>query len=674
MRGWHVSMQDLICFSILLYLLRTTIPFLKYPFALLFVSILIYTIFSKGKILFAEFLQFVKYFYIPIILFLIQLTSFLFTKKLYLIIFVDTINALTLLSIFFLLAVYIKSSTELIKMLDTLLFSFIPAAIILSFIILVNYFNFEESRYIASDYNFTLIPVFFGFLITFKYLFTNSPLLNRKFGYLLLVLFSFTFILAGSRRGLLIFLIIILSGICMILISLFSKNAEIKKNSRIIRNYLLLFGTPLVLLILFMFFSPVNFKKKLFGYLDIPARTYINFSRKIFTRYAVFNSDSQLLDFQKRIWSEVPDPRNPDSGWGLRKSECVYPLTGENSEILPGDCVGYKMDRNCNATFRDNCSYSFTDISLLFKGVKHGSEKRKYHATVFCFVSMDFDGSWAKLSAEGEVTGNYAMFYDLNRKGCWQKLDIDFECKGDPAHVYLYWAKEGVIDFSSLNGYIIFAYPVYGMENDSYIINLSLPEFQFHKVKYNQAGIISPLEINLEPDSVIPEFPIKKWLAQLLSSDSTYYPYRNTFALDSSSNDFINTRLPRWSFALKIFKYEYNYSQKFLGKGFYFLNWYGSAFLNDRNQVDWPHNPFLAILLYSGLFGLFIYCYFLIKSFSIFWKFRHVHLIFLEFSIITFVFSFFSSSGPFDPPVFGFLTILPFLIRYVHEYKGIYSK
>ena len=126
-------------------------------------------------------------------------------------------------------------------------------------------------------------------------------------------------------------------------------------------------------------------------------------------------------------------------------------------------------------------------------------------------------------------------------------------------------------------------------------------------------------------------------------------------------------RYVRWQFAWQIFTKEFNWRQKVFGGGFNFLNWYGYYFLKDRTKTDYPHNPFLYILLYSGILGVSLYLFFLYKVFYFYLKYRKEYWIFFVFFLITFFFCFFSSGNPFDPPIMGFFMILPFFIHSVHK-------
>jgi hypothetical protein len=119
-------------------------------------------------------------------------------------------------------------------------------------------------------------------------------------------------------------------------------------------------------------------------------------------------------------------------------------------------------------------------------------------------------------------------------------------------------------------------------------------------------------------------------------------------------------RVERWSYGLTLWANDYKWHQKLFGKGFVYLNLYGQKF--NFNLSDWPHNPFISILLYSGLVGLLVYIWLLIRVVKLYYIYRKSIRIHFICFLLTFFFSFFSGSSPFDPPIMGFFILLPFFI------------
>ncbi len=161
--------------------------------------------------------------------------------------------------------------------------------------------------------------------------------------------------------------------------------------------------------------------------------------------------------------------------------------------------------------------------------------------------------------------------------------------------------------------------------------------------------------------------PIRNWASGFISEDTTYFPYKSNIVLNTISNQFLSDRLSRWEFALKIYFKEFNLKQKIFGGGFNFLNWYGYFFFHDNKRSDYPHNPFLSVLLYSGIIGLVFYLLLMYKVFYNYFKYFKEYKILSVFFIITFYFSFFSAGSPFDPPIMGYFVILPFFIHSIHK-------
>jgi hypothetical protein len=133
--------------------------------------------------------------------------------------------------------------------------------------------------------------------------------------------------------------------------------------------------------------------------------------------------------------------------------------------------------------------------------------------------------------------------------------------------------------------------------------------------------------------------------------------------------DRFTERVSRWAYGLDIWKTNYNLFNKLFGKGFGFLGWYGSEFLDDPDLPDWPHNPIITVLLYSGIAGLIIYLYLVVKVIRLYLKYWNEAGIAFAGFLITFFFTFFSGSHPFDPPTMGFFMLLPFLIDSVQKRK-----
>jgi hypothetical protein len=537
----------------------------------------------------------------------------------------------------------------------------------------------------SIDYNFALIPIFFGIVSVFFKLLNIRHLFLKIVYNLFLVVFTINILISSSRRGLFVFFIIVFFLIFSHIITLIKRNNILRKLSSVSGYYL--GSLLLILLIVFVFFiQPYSFKNKALKYIGVQDIMFTkNEISTIAYRYFSITKKSMLFnEFSDKIWSHEFNSRYPGSGWGSRIHKVAFPLKGKNVQIVPKNTEGYLMDSTCNASTWKNNSYSFTMFAE--PKVKKGDQ---ITSSVYCYVSEDFNGNWVRLRSEGGTYGKTENSYDLRRKGEWQKLTIMPECQEGSVPIYLYFAKNGVTDFSSLKGYVIFAYPTYEIVKKDTVFKDSLSANFFNTLplkkidckkiilshdvstfKFNNASIFNGLgviEIFTLLQTSNDQDLIRNWVKRVINEDTTYYSYKTKINIPYNPNDAIRGRTDRWKFGWEIYKKEYNWKQKIFGNGFDYLNWYGYYFYKDKTKSDWPHNPFLSVLMYSGIIGLGLYLYLTYRVIAIYLKYIKEYYILFIFFCITFFFSFFSAGNPFDPPVMGFFVMLPFFIDYIHK-------
>jgi hypothetical protein len=724
--------------TILLYLSRTAIPILKIPFVLLFFSLITYSVFILKKQIFQKLAAFLSIYCLLIILSVILTISFILSDKLYLTIFKDVCNSAILLSFGFLLSVFITSKKDL----NYFMLTFINLTIFFAFFIsisaltsLFNVFSFNEgmssnglpveltNEYIPIDKNFSMLIVFFGMICLV--LLSAKPLttLQSFFINILLVLCSIDILFSGSRRGVFVLIILVIILIGLQFYSIFKKKNYIKLICSNTRFYLIC----LIILILscycFTFETSYAFKNKTLRF--IGSKNLLATKHKIALKgywyYSAFSQTKTYPDIYNILWTPGFDPLDPDSGWGTRIHKTITHLTGYNVEIVPRGTKGYCMDKTCNADTWEGNAYSYTTVFN-----KNVNKNDTLSASVFCFVSSDFDGTWALLDYVGSSDGEKIDKYDLNFKGTWQKLSIKASCSGGNAPLYLYFSKYGYTDFKSLKGYVIFTDPQITIipKRDSTLsgsgkinLNKSMPQqssilfrpwcsnpllvennqlprdgrlivrnvhlleekslvFRDYVIpsilRHNDFFKTSCFDVNIKmiknvfQHNLDHDF-IRKWASRFISEDTTYHDLSHLSVKDTISDSFLENRLNRWHFAWEIYTKEFNLSQKIIGGGFNFLNWYGNRYSNDKTLSDSPHNPFLSILLYSGAIGFILYLVLLFSVLFYYLKYLKEHYIFFIFFLITFIFSFFSGCSPFDPPIMGFFMLLPFFIHSIHK-------
>ena len=697
----------LINLTVLIFLFRSTVPLMNYPFILTYSGLILYILIFHRSWLAKYFLEFIICFRLAIILFLILLVSFFLSRKVHILILKDSISSLILLSFYFFYIILVPSKKDLAVFLKSLICLVVFFALAVSVLGFLNVFDIiPYSEYSTSDSgipiiydnNFAILPVLFGLVAVF-YLFSSSEQSKPHlvFYHLSLIIFSLRLLLSGSKRGIIVFAIIIIILTLFLIVRLFKKDfifGPLSSNIKIyfLSFFIMAFGS-------YLFVSKVSYISKNNLLKTIGTKNIVDTKEKIssdlFKSLSLFYQNNSLEDFHKKLWSIKYDPKNPDHGWaGIGIHKTIFPLSGKNAGIVPTGSIGYMMDNSFNYSSWDGDSYAITLLGKNESGINE-----KLITSVYCYVSEDFNGSWVKLvllyTKENEIHNEY----DMTKKGTWQKLSISDECINSRPEARFYFAKMGVNDFSSLKGYVIIAYPQFQIsdaktgvrsyyiipetsmntvlyDNDSFkgiteeesLLSETLPvsvsflkaESQKH-LSYNSLALFTNFPYDQYQD------PVRHLINKFSVEDTGYYPYRSIILLDSSKNIGVDDRIIHWQFAWQIFKNEYSWPKKLIGGGFDHLNWFGYYFLKDKTKSDWPHNPILSILLYSGILGFSVYIFFLYKVLYYFIKYIKEYSVLFIFFIISFFFSFFSGGGPFDPSSIGFFSVLPFFIHYVHK-------
>jgi len=671
----------------LLYLLRSSISMLKYPFIVLFLFLFTYLLIKNLNVIPQTIIDFLKHYYLVIILFVILLLGFLLSNKLYLSIFKDVTNAIILILIFFLHYLVINTIKDLGLYYRSFLAFLVLFAVIIAIDGLSKIFNIFTINQIVEhnttlltyknyDYNFAILPVLFGFMICLE---LSSRATKKSLVltiYSILLLTSTAILLSGSRRAIFTFCLVVISLLIIYFWSLFSKDEFLKRLGRTGRNFIIL---GILLSSIFIFIvakTDYAFKNNILSFIGSRNihSTKVTIASKLYKFYRMIDNDITLTNFYDLMWTPEFNPYDPESGWGRRQHLTVFPLEGENVEIVPRDAIGYKMDKTCNADTWGGNAYSYTHFISKFSGID------TIYASVFCYVSDDFNGSWARIiSGISDKALAYGTDYDFSKKGTWQELTCKICCNHQDVGFFLYFAKEGVTDFETLSGYIIFAYPhIKDINQSENLTHIDLKskhsgEYKFtpnnssYSGNHTQAQSASLVPAIIPSDDYEFEDPLRRFISKLISEDTTYSGYSKEFKVDSISNDFANVRLIHYQFAIQLFMREYGLKQKIFGRGFIFLNWYGFYFEKSRQATGYPHNPFLSVLLYSGIIGLVLYMYFIYRVFTIYFRHITIYPFLTIFFLVTFFFSFFSGGSPFDPPVLGFFSILPFFIHSIHK-------
>jgi len=344
--------------------------------------------------------------------------------------------------------------------------------------------------------------------------------------------------------------------------------------------------------------------------------------------YVVFaHPEFKILNF---------DPKNPDS---YTSSTFIreYPLEGDGSEIVPQGVAGARYNR----TTEEKQWRDFHHSTTLFWGLQ-AEPGDSVFSSVYCYVSPEFNGQEARLEIRGKVSGATTGKYNFNAKGEWVLL----QAKGiitEKGWVYgaYFFSQKGVTDFSNLTGHITFAYPQLVVK----------PAKGLSVTKTNSASLNY---------ASWPFLPKNVSLSDSIADD---------FKFSMEGDRFAGPRVDRWRYAAYLFMNEYSFPQKLFGGGFTYTIKFARKFYPDEPQrdYDYPHNPFLSVLLYSGLLGLLVYLCFFAKTLYLYYIYRKEYWLFGLIFIATFFYSFFSSNSPFDPSLFGAMSVLPYLIHHTKK-------
>jgi hypothetical protein len=693
----HLHTINLLVF---LFLFRQSIPIFKYPFIILYILYAIFITFSTKRIHKAD----LNPFHSHLLLLFVQIVTFLFSllisNKLYLIVFKEFSVILIIFSFFIFLNFQLKNKFNLKKYYKSFLELLVLFGILIAILGLLELFNiFAINAYgdstLLVDNNFALLPVIFGFLSSF-FLFkkvNHKAIIRFSIG-IIQIIMSFHILMSGSKRGIVVFGIILLSLIILNTLLIFIKTQSFSQFCSNIRYYLIFCFFFLTIQYLFFFQTSYGFKLNALENIGVKNIRHFQykFTFKLYKYTSLLGVKVNYNQLYDRLWNKKYDPINPESGWGEGNYIIAYPLTGNNVNIVPKGSKGYKINESQLSSFSNLNTYAQSNVFNIPVN-KHDT----FRSSVYCYVSNDYDGGEVRIIIPWnivdslKISGITNCSYDMNQKEKWQKLDIRFgniENEG-LVPVYIDITKRESSSSTKMKGYVIFAYPEY------HIIHLDSIE----RIEKNNKGLNDrntensnpiklnqkiSIEVSLKPYSVSfsgltiiqnirntlfssDSDPFRNRIAELIQEDTTYNPYKAKLKDDYAQDQFGEDRLSRWHFALEIWTKEYNWLQKIVGGGFNFLNWYGYVFLKDKTATDYPHNPFLHILLYSGIIGVILYIILLVRVVQLYWKYRKEYPLFFIFFLITYYFTFFSGGNPFDPPVMGFFMMLPFLIHAVHK-------
>jgi len=465
--------------SINLLLFRIALPFLEYlfvPAAILLGFYFVY-IFLQTRDRFILIKEYIRTFHIFILTGMVYLIPLTYTNDYTVLVFRESLTVLYFIFLTLTFFFIIQSDEQFQYFLKEFLKQILIISVLSTILGLTKFILhlygidlqflaknglYPEGTSLKLDHNFYSLTSFFGILLIIWKL--QKPLQKRIYivYQLLIFLFTINIFYSTSRRG---FFLLAIFIILLVVSVLFNKTklVLIKKFHTVLKRmnlYLLLTLLFIASNILFIWGINPETKLKIMRITGIQTWTIKNeITNALFDYLTIFTRKIDINQLNNQIWSYHFDPKDPASGWANYNYIPEFPLEGKGSENIPKGTIGYKLDRTSLGTFWQGSFYSITPI-----GDTYINHQEAILASVYCYVSGEYNGGPVSISASGEIYGKAVHEYDLDVRNTWQKLDIMFRGRNSSRiSLSLRFYKDGVNSFDSLSGYVIFAYPVFSV-------------------------------------------------------------------------------------------------------------------------------------------------------------------------------------------------------------------
>ena len=333
---------NILILMILFFLFRSSIPAFKYPFLILFLYYLSDTILVQKNNL-KNVKYFVKTYILIISLVVIYFLSIFESNKFFLEIFKDALNILILLSFLFFLRITIKSKNEFQIFVQYLIKYIISFSVFISVYGIYKYFQIylsndliRYSELLLIDYNFALLPVFFGMLSIIYQLPKINSFAKILFYNLFLLILTIQVLLSSSRRAFIIINVILVLLYLNFIVSIFFKDYFLKSFIKKNEYYLISIGLLFVFVYFFIFGTTYSFKQKTFEKLGVKKIIALqdNITGKCYRYLSIFDRNTSYSTLYKNIWAPIFDPKDPDSGWGTRIHKTIFPFCYKITKTL----------------------------------------------------------------------------------------------------------------------------------------------------------------------------------------------------------------------------------------------------------------------------------------------------------------------------------------------------
>lgn len=540
----------------------------------------------------------------------------------------------------------------------------------------------------ASDYNFFVLALIYGLILGIVQLFTlDKPGRTTRVLYILaMLILAAGIVLVPSRRGAVIFLAIVTGLLVLRLIALFVRFPSTFGRIRYFDVFLSVCMAGAIGLYIFFFQTSHAFKEDLLirtGLYKLDVRKGIT---NMYCRYGrMIDEGLQFREAYMRLWRHEAEENASENSRTLVDQSFAAGM-GEFSKtgdprlkiIFPRRSTGMKClairagapDEGVRRNFYVDVGDT-VEVSALVRVIhwsRHtgigvaDSDNRK----MICAKPKkrwEGDGQWHRLHLRVayDVFGSLPLWlgggsgYDSTSLSCWSHIQVRNVQQGSSAG-RLAGSSPPDKDISLQSTRL----PEY---SDAQIADL-VPRMRAKSEDKNKevinGGKEKPEVSDARRLAFLPDFFTDGLLKDFPDSRDV------AFRKEALDRPFVDNRAGRWRLAYHIFDH-YSPAAKLFGNGFVWLPLYGEIFYDDPRHYDYPHNPFISTVLYSGLIGGLLFLAYLAGSLILYLKYRRENGLFLILFLVTGIFVSVSGNSHFSVPAFAFLTQLPFLFSYLEK-------
>jgi hypothetical protein len=529
----------------------------------------------------------------------------------------------------------------------------------------------------GSDYNFYVLAILYGIVVGIYHIYSHFRL--RGAGLFVyngsLVVLALNILLIPSRRGIVVFGVILFFLVLVRLWVLFRRTPGLTRVSRLDPFLLVILGVILGGHLLLFETSP-GFKKDMLirsGLYRMDVRERIT---NLYCRYV--GMVDKNLEFRK-VYHRLWNPREIHSGGGhtILADSFLQDGSARFTRMRQTEVRHYNEEQEGAAEFLVIATASpeggiekqlYVDVGDTIEvtvwvrvlrwspqlGIRMPGPDNRSIRKVIAAESWEGDGRWHQL----RLKVGYDVFGSLPlRIGGGGPDRVSLSC----------WSGIQVVNGKGTHS---------GIQRVDSVGQSGLPELSRERIQEFMAlepqeprGVDDRNNAGNTPENratAVPGF-IKSMLVKENKKDDEVAPpdgFVETGAADS--------RLARWQLAREIYG-DYTPTQKIAGNGFGYLPVYGLVFYDDAHQYDYPHNPLISAFLYSGLVGGIFYLVYLLAALVLYFRYLKKEALFFVLFLLTGLFVSVSGNSHFSVPAFAFFAQWPFLIRLFYPLKEVKS-